>query len=66
VALYYYLSVAKYMYLYRSEEEEEPIAVSRAAKVALAASVIGVLYLGIFAGPAFEWTREAARFFFPG
>jgi NADH-quinone oxidoreductase subunit N len=66
VALYYYLSVAKYMYLYRSEEEEEPIAVSRAAKVALAASVFGVLYLGIFAGPAFEWTREAARFFFPG
>jgi NADH-quinone oxidoreductase subunit N len=64
IALYYYLSIAKYMYLYRSEEEASPIPVSRAAKVALAITVFGILYLGILSAPAFEWTREAAGAFF--
>ncbi len=66
VALYYYLSVAKYMYLYRSDEDDQPIPISRAAKVALATTIVAVLYLGIAAGPAFEWTRSAAIFFFTG
>lgn len=64
VALYYYLSVAKHMYLYRSDNEEVPIPLSRAASVGLAFTVFFVLYLGIFAGPAFEWTREAASAFY--
>jgi NADH-quinone oxidoreductase subunit N len=64
VALYYYLSVAKHMYLYRSDEEETPIPVSRAAGVGLTFSIGFVLYLGVFAGPAFEWTREAASAFY--
>ncbi len=64
VALYYYLSAVKYMYLYRSEEEDDPIPVSRGAKVGLAFSLFFILYLGIYAGPAFEWTREAATAFF--
>jgi hypothetical protein len=41
------------------------IPISRAAQIALALSVFGILYLGVFAGPAFEWTREAGRAFFP-
>lgn len=65
VGLYYYLTVVKYIYLYRSEEEAVRIPVSRAAQVALALTVFGILYLGIFAGPAFDWTREAGRAFFP-
>lgn len=64
VALYYYLNVVKYMYLYRSEDEDKAIPVSRAVKVALAVLTFFVLYLGVFAGPAFEWTREAAGAFF--
>lgn len=64
VALYYYLSVAKYMYLYRSEEEDVPIPVSRAAWTGLAFSLFWILVLGtVYAGPAFEWTREAAAAF---
>jgi NADH-quinone oxidoreductase subunit N len=63
VALYYYLSVAKHMYLYRSDDEEVAIPVSRAAWTGLAFSFVFILYLGIFAGPAFEWTREAANAF---
>ncbi len=65
IGLYYYLSVVKYMYLYRSDDEEERIPVSRAASVALALSVLGIIYLGIAAGPAFEWTRQAGAAFFP-
>ena len=65
VALYYYLGIVKYMYLYRSDEEEIAIPVSRAAKVGLVVSIFFVLYFGVFAGSAFEWTREAAAAFFP-
>lgn len=64
VALYYYLNVLKHMYLYRSEEEEVEIPVSRAAKVGLAFSVTFIILLGIYAGPAFAWTRQAANAFY--
>ena len=66
VALYYYLGIVKWMYLYRSDEEEVAIPVSRAAKIGLVVSIFFVLYLGIFAGQAFEITRQAAAAFFPG
>ena len=66
VGLYYYLSIIKYMYLYRSEEDDVAIPVSRAAQIGLVASVVLILYLGIRAGPAFELTRQAAAAFFPG
>lgn len=65
VALYYYLTVAKYMYLYRSEEEQVRIPVSRAARVALAVTVFGIFYLTVVAGPAIEWTQQAGMAFFP-
>ena len=66
VALYYYLTVAKYMYLYRSEEEDVAIPVSRSAQVGLAVSTFFIIFLGVYAGPAFEWTRLAAQSFFTG
>jgi NADH-quinone oxidoreductase subunit N len=66
IALYYYLSIIKYMYLYRSDEEEVAIPVSRAAQIGLAVSVFAIIALGIFASPAYDWTRAAANaFFFP-
>jgi NADH-quinone oxidoreductase subunit N len=66
IALYYYLNVIKVMYLYRSDEDEVMIPVSRAAKVGLAIGMFGIFYLGVLAGPAFEWTRNAAEAFFVG
>lgn len=60
VALYYYLSVIKVMYLYRSDDDDVPVPVSRAAKLAIGLTLFGIFYLGIFANSAFEWTREAA------
>jgi NADH-quinone oxidoreductase subunit N len=65
IALYYYLSVIKVMYLYRSEDEGISVPVSRAAGLALGFTVFGILYLGVFADRAFEWTREAAFSLFP-
>jgi NADH-quinone oxidoreductase subunit N len=65
IGLYYYLTVVKYMYLYRSEDEEERIPVSRAARVAIGFSTVGIIYLGVAAGAAFEWTRQAGAAFFP-
>ncbi len=64
IALYYYLSVAKVMYLYRSEDEDVRVPLSRAAGLALGFSIFAILYLGVFANSAFEWTREAATAFF--
>jgi NADH-quinone oxidoreductase subunit N len=64
IALYYYLSVAKVIYLYRSDEEEVKVPLSRAAGVALGFTIFAILYLGVFANSAFEWTREAATAFF--
>lgn len=66
IALYYYLSVAKVMYLYRSEDEDVAIPVSRAAGLAIGITIFGIIYLGILANPAFELTRQAAMAFFPG
>ena len=65
VALYYYLNIIKHMYLYRSDDEEIAIPVSRAAQFGLIVSIFFVLYLGIFANSAYLWTYEAAASFFP-
>lgn len=63
VALYYYLSVIKYMYLYRSDAEEVQIPVSRAAMMGLGITTLVVIVLGVYAGPAYEWTLQAAASF---
>jgi NADH-quinone oxidoreductase subunit N len=64
VALYYYLNVVKYMYLYQSEDDSAEIPISRAARVGLGISVIMIIVLGVYASPAFEWTQQAATAFF--
>jgi NADH-quinone oxidoreductase subunit N len=67
VALYYYLNVVKYMYLYQPEGEhaEVSIPVSRAAGVALAVTSIGILVLGVIPETIFELTQQAASLFYP-
>ena len=66
VGLYYYLTIVKYMYLYRSEEDDVAIPVSRAARIGLVVSSLFIVYLGVNAGPAFALTRQAAAAFFSG
>ncbi len=64
IALYYYLNVVKYLYLYRTEADDTPIPVSRAAQVALIIATVGVIYLGVLPNAIYEWTTQAARAFF--
>jgi NADH-quinone oxidoreductase subunit N len=63
VALFYYLNVVKYIYLYRGEDEDVAIPIPRASGIALGIAVAAVIYLGIFANQAFEWAMNAAQFF---
>ncbi len=60
VALYYYLSVVKYMYLYRSDSDDVAIPVSRAAALGLGITTFVVIFLGVYSTPAYEWTLNAA------
>jgi NADH-quinone oxidoreductase subunit N len=60
VGLYYYLTVLKVVYLYRSEHDQEKIPVPRAYALALGICVFGVLLLGTWATPWIGWATAAA------
>jgi NADH-quinone oxidoreductase subunit N len=63
VGLYYYLNVLKYVYLFRTEnqdEESHPIPLSRPVAIGLVVLVIGILLLGTIFGPWFGLATKAA------
>jgi len=63
VGVYYYLTVLKYVYLYRMEGEEEekhPISMTRPYTVALTILSFGILLVGSFFGPWFAMANQAA------
>ena len=61
VGLYYYLTVLKYVYLYRSEGDEvSPVPVSRSFKYAMIVLVVGILLLGTVFQPWFKLASTAA------
>ena len=63
VALYYYLNVLKYVYLYRMEgqdEDKHPIALTRPYAVALIVLALGVILIGTVFGPWYVWSNSAA------
>jgi len=67
IGVYYYLTVLKYVYLYRMEgenEEQHPIAISRPYVVALAILTVGIILVGSFFGPWFDIARQAAMSLF--
>jgi NADH-quinone oxidoreductase subunit N len=66
VGLYYYLTFVRTMYLLRAEPEVEAITipVPRSYAVALVVCVAGMLFLGIFASPLYQWASQAAAFLF--
>ena len=61
IGLYYYLTVLKVVYLYRSERDNERIPVSRPYAVALALTSAGILVLGTVAAPWWGWATVAAQ-----
>ncbi len=64
VGLYYYLTVLKVVYLYRSEDEDKPIAVSRTSAFALGVCLVAILLIGILSAPWLQWAMQAAQSLF--
>lgn len=64
VGLYYYLTVLKYVYLYRSEGDDQPLPIQRSYVLALAVLSIGIILIGILFGPWFNISNTAAAALF--
>lgn len=60
VGLYYYLTVLKVIYLYRSEGDEEPLTVPGAYRIGLTVLTVGIILLGTVFVPWFNWASSAA------
>ena len=63
VGLYYYLNVLKYIYLYRTEGQDEdrhPLPVSRPVAIGLVILVVGIILIGTIFGPWFGLAAQAA------
>jgi NADH-quinone oxidoreductase subunit N len=64
IGLYYYMTVLKVIYLYRSEEEEKPLPMTRPLVLALGVLTVGVIVMGVFFGPLFAISSRAAAAIF--
>jgi NADH-quinone oxidoreductase subunit N len=64
VGLYYYLTVLKVVYLYRSEDEEKPLPVTRSYATGLIVLVIGIILVGTVFAPWFSVSNTAAAALF--
>ena len=64
IGLYYYLTVLKVVYLYRSERDNERIPVSRPYAVALWLCAAGIILMGTAVAPWFTWATAAAHSLF--
>lgn len=64
VGLYYYLTVLKVVYLFRSENDEKPLPVSRPYAVALTVLTLGIIIMGTLIAPFFAWGTTAAAALF--
>ena len=60
IGLYYYLTVLKVVYLYRSENDEEPLPVSGPYKLALGILSLSIILMGVFFGPLYFISNTAA------
>jgi NADH-quinone oxidoreductase subunit N len=60
IGLYYYLTVLKVIYLYRSEHEDKPITLPTPQALALGICVLGILLVGIASAPWLSWAVQAA------
>lgn len=60
LGLYYYLMVLKVIYLDRSENDNQPVAVARPHGIALVVCLLLVVFLGTVFGPMYDWSVLAA------
>ena len=67
VGVYYYLTVLKYVYLYRMDgevEEQHPIAASRPVVIGLTVASLGIIAVGVIFAPWFGLATQAATSLF--
>ena len=64
IGVYYYMTVLKVVYLYRSEDEDKPIQVPRPYRVALITCVALILLVGVISAPWLGWSLDAASSLF--
>jgi len=60
IGLYYYLTVLKVVYLYRSENDEQPLPITRPYKLALGILSLSIIVMGVIFGPLFAISSTAA------
>jgi len=64
IGLYYYLTVLKVVYLYRSDNDDQPVPVTRPYKLALGVLTVGIILVGTIFAPWFNWVTTAAASIF--
>jgi NADH-quinone oxidoreductase subunit N len=64
IGLYYYLTVLKYIYLYRSDDEDKPLPISRPYTIALTILILGIIIVGTIFGPWFNISTTIASSLF--
>lgn len=62
--LYYYLTVLKVVYLYRSDDDNQPLPISRPYALALGILSFGIILIGTFFGPWYNWATAAVSSIF--
>jgi len=60
VGLYYYLTVLKVVYLYRSEDEDKPVSMKRSYTLVLGVLSVGIVLLGVIIAPWYNLAMQAA------
>jgi NADH-quinone oxidoreductase subunit N len=61
VGLYYYLTVLKVIYLYRSEDDDKAIPSAPAFNIVMVVCVAAILVIGVLSGPLLNWTLDVGR-----
>ena len=64
VGLYYYLTVLKVIYLYRSDDDDKPLPLPRPYAIALVVLVFGIILVGTLFAPWFDLSNTAAAVMF--
>ncbi|TFH34807.1 MAG: NADH-quinone oxidoreductase subunit N, partial [Anaerolineales bacterium] len=61
IGLYYYMTVLKVVYLYRSDQDNVPISVPRAFGIGLGLCVLAIIVIGSLSAPWLDWAVQAAQ-----
>jgi NADH-quinone oxidoreductase subunit N len=64
IGLYYYLTVLKVVYLFRSEEEGKPLPISSGYALGLLVLSLGIILIGTVFAPWFSFSSSAAAALF--